>query len=278
MNLEQTQQAWERHAEGYDKALTATDMQAANEALRMAGVSAGARLLDIAAGGGALSIPAARLGADVLAVDYSRAMVDLLSRKANAMRLTNLRARVMDGMALEIDDASFDVACSELGIMLFPDRAKGLREMARVVAPGGRGVMVVLGPPQRVEAVWLFFQAMQQALPGFTPPRDSPLFCLQDLDRLTREMEEAGFRDVQVATFDSRLDVESGDHLWETIVAGVPAIQGLLRSVPPEGQRAVRQALADRVSARSGGAGPVSLSIRFNIAVATRPAGPLPRA
>jgi ubiquinone/menaquinone biosynthesis C-methylase UbiE len=272
VKLEQTQQAWERHAEGYDKALTATDMLAAQEALRMAGVSAGARLLDIAAGPGALSIPAARLGADVLAVDYSHAMVELLSGKAKALGLTNLRTRLMDGMALELDDASFDVACSELGIMLFPDRAKGLREMARVVAPGGRGVMVALGPPQRVEAVWLFFQAMQQELRGFVPLRDSPLFCLQDLDDLAREMEQAGFRDVRVAPFDSRLDVESGDHLWEAIMAGAPAIQGLMRTVPDEGRHAVRRALVDLVGARSGGAGTVPLRMRFNIGVGTKPA------
>jgi ubiquinone/menaquinone biosynthesis C-methylase UbiE len=39
-----------------------------------------------------------------------------------------LEARVMDGTALELDDATFDVACSQFGIMLFPDRHKGLLE------------------------------------------------------------------------------------------------------------------------------------------------------
>lgn len=270
VNLEQTRQAWEIHAEGYDRALTATDMRAAEEALRMAGVAPGMRLLDIAAGPGAMSLPAARLGADVLAVDFSNAMVDLLGRKARALALSNLRTRVMDGMALELEDASFDVACSELGIMLFPDRAKGLSEMARVVAPGGKGVMVVLGPPEHVEAIGLFFQAMAKTLPDFTPPQDSPLFCLQDPDRLREEMEQAGFRDVRVEPFDSRLEVESGDHLWETIMAGAPAIQGIMRTIPEERQRAVRQALVDLVGARSNDQKP-SLRMRFNIGVGTKP-------
>ncbi len=270
-NLEQTREAWDAHAEGYDQALTATDMRAAEEALRMAGVAPGMRLLDIAAGPGAVSIPAARLGADVLAVDYSPAMVDLLARKAKAEGLTNLRTRVMDGMALELDDGTFDVACSALGIMLFPDRAKGLREMARVLVPGGRGVMIALGPRRQVEALWFFVQAMVKALPGFTPPPDSPLFCLEDLRRLEQEMEEAGFQDVRVDAFDSRLDVASGDHLWETIMAGAPAIHGLMQAASEEGRAAVRRALVDIVGSRSGGAGSVPLRMTFNIAVGTRP-------
>ncbi len=191
-NLEQTRQAWEECAETYDRALTDADMRAAERALRLSNVGPGLRLLDIAAGPGALSIPAARLGADVLAIDYSRAMVELLHRKAAALHLSNLRTQLMDGTALALDDESVDIACSELGVMLFPDRAKGLGEMARVVKPGGKGVMVVLDPPRQVPAVSLVFEAMQKAMPGFTAPVNSPLFCLQDPDVLKREMQQAG--------------------------------------------------------------------------------------
>jgi hypothetical protein len=50
MHLEQIRLAWEEHADGYDRALTATDMRAAEVALQMAGVTAGTRLLDVASG------------------------------------------------------------------------------------------------------------------------------------------------------------------------------------------------------------------------------------
>jgi len=54
----------------------------AREALRLADVRSGMTLRDVAAGGGALSIPAAELGADVLATDLSSGMLDLLRRRA----------------------------------------------------------------------------------------------------------------------------------------------------------------------------------------------------
>ncbi len=268
-NLEQTRQAWDECAEAYDRALTATDARAAEAALRLAGVHAGMRLLDIAAGPGALSIPAARLGAHVLAIDYSRRMIELLEHKARRLGLPNLIAQQMDGTALELEDGSVDVACSELGIMLFPDRARGLREMARVVRPGGRGVMVVLGPPQRVQPIATFMEAATQAVPGFSPPTDSPLFCLQDPIALRREMEASGFHDVEVMPFEDRMDVESPAALWDSITAGAPAVAGLLGRLSEEARLAVRRRLLDLIHSRFGG-GAVSLPMAFNIAVGLR--------
>ena len=77
------------------------------------------------------------MGAKVLAVDFSTAMVELLSQKTQRLGLTNLQSRVMDGTALDLEDASFDVVGSQFGVMLFPDRAAGLSEMARATRPGG---------------------------------------------------------------------------------------------------------------------------------------------
>jgi hypothetical protein len=70
--------------------------------------------------------------------------------------------------------------------------------------------MVALGPPDGVPAISLFFDAMARTLPDVAPPRNSPLFCLQDLDALQREMQDAGFHHVEVAPFASRLEVRSG--------------------------------------------------------------------
>jgi ubiquinone/menaquinone biosynthesis C-methylase UbiE len=51
----------------------------------------------------------------------------------------------MDGHALDLDDGSFDRVGSQFGVMLFPDMPKGIREMARVVNPGGRVLLNVYG-------------------------------------------------------------------------------------------------------------------------------------
>lgn len=269
-SLEQTREAWEDSADAYDRLLTATDTQAAEEALRRAGVESGARLLDIAAGGGALSVPAARLGADVLAVDFSRAMAELLRRRAETRGLSNLEVRVMDGTALDLPDASFDVAGSVLGIMLFPDRARGLAEMARVLREGGKGLMVTLGPPPEVEPFGLFLGALREAVPGFEPPRASPLFCLADPGVLRDEMEQAGFSSVEAGPFAASMAVESPGSLWGPLVAGAPAAEGILRSLPEDRVRAAREAYEAKLRERAGGDGPFTLTLTFNIGIGER--------
>lgn len=268
-NLEQMRDAWDRYAEAYDNAITAFGMRIAEDALRFTGVGRDMRLLDVAAGGGALSIPAARLGADVLATDFSSAMVERIRQTAQREGLSNLEARVMDGTALELEDNSFDVACSQFGIMLFPDRSKGLSELARVTRPGGKGVMVVFGSPQRVLFFSMFIQALRTAVPDFTPPQNSPLFSLQNPDNLRSEMEEASFREVQVETMSQSLDVQSADQLWTTMQSSAPAIAGLLGQFTEEQRTATRKSL-DQLLNTQFGDGPYKLGVEVHVGVGVK--------
>src|SRR5512144_81253 len=74
---EDTRPAWDEIAPGYDRTNTPTQMWLGNEGLRRTRLRASMRFLDVAAGSGALSIPAARLGAKVLATDQSAVMLEL---------------------------------------------------------------------------------------------------------------------------------------------------------------------------------------------------------
>ena len=187
---EQTRAAWDKIAPGYDEFVTATHIDLGNEGLRRAELRPGMRFLDVAAGSGALSIPAARLGAQVLATDQSPVMLERLSARARDEGL-DVETRVMDGHALELDDDSFDMAGSQFGVMLFPDMPKGIREMARVVRPGGRVLMNVFGDPHEVEFFGFFVRAIQSVRPDFEgPPMDPPPlpFQLQDPERLRQRV------------------------------------------------------------------------------------------
>ncbi|MGH7230106.1 MAG: class I SAM-dependent methyltransferase [Nitrospiraceae bacterium] len=199
---EQTRAAWDKIATGYDRTNTPTQMWLANEGLRRAGVRSGMRFLDVAAGSGALSIPAARLGAQVLSTDMSPAMLKLLTARARKEGLS-IETRVMDGHALELDDNTFDVSGSQFGVMLFPDMPRGISEMARVTKPGGRVLMNVYGDPHKIEFFGFFVHAIQAVVPGFTgPPMDPPPlpFQLQDPEKLRQELAKAGLKDIRVET------------------------------------------------------------------------------
>src|SRR5262249_3609262 len=158
--------------------------------LRRADLRPGMRLLDVAAGSGAVSLSAARLGANVTSVDIFPVMIERLKARAreDGMRL---EARVMDGHSLEFDDDTFDMGASEFGVMLFPALPRGLREMVRVTKPGRRVVVVALGSPAKIEFFNFFIRAIQAAVPGFTGPPMEPLplpFQVQDPEKLRREM------------------------------------------------------------------------------------------
>lgn len=269
--LEQQREAWDEFATAYDGAVTPMSMMAAEAALSIAGVRSGDRLLDVAAGPGALSLPAARLGAHVLAVDFSPQMVDLLDGRARNEGLANLEARVMDGTALELESSVFDVACSQLGIMLFPDRAAGLRELARVTRAGGTGVMSVFGPPDRVPGLATFFQAAAKSLPGVSapPPRESPLFCLSDPQDLIAEMTEAGFAEVHVEQIETEMRVESAHELWAKMLGAAPAVAGLLGNASEAERAAIRHEVASAFRARFGD-GPADVPFAFNVGVGMR--------
>ena len=155
--------------------MTPTHFWIGNEAATRAGLGPGQRFLDVAAGSGALSIPAARLGASVVATDISRTMLERLAARAADEGLTGIETRVMDGHELDFADDTFDVVGSQFGVMLFPDLPRGLREMARVTKPGGRVLLVVYGPPTRIDFIAFFLGAIQAVVPGFEGlPSDPP--------------------------------------------------------------------------------------------------------
>jgi SAM-dependent methyltransferase len=114
--------------------------------LDMAGVQAGSRVLDVAAGTGESTLMAARrVGpkGHVLAADVSAAMLDVAAEAARKESLTTVDTRVMNAENLELDADSFDAVICRMALMLFPNPAKALSEMHRVVKPEGKVAVTV---------------------------------------------------------------------------------------------------------------------------------------
>jgi ubiquinone/menaquinone biosynthesis C-methylase UbiE len=271
----ETRTAWDRIAPGYDKTNTPTQMRLGNEGLSRVGLRSGMRFVDVAAGSGALSIPAARIGAQVIATDQSSVMLDLLDRRARKEGLA-VETRVMDGHALELDDGSFDMAGSQFGVMLFPDMPKGIREMARVVKPGGRALTIVYGDPQKVEFFGFFVNAIQSVRPKFTgPPMDPPPlpFQLQDPERLRKELAAAGLKNIKVETITETTEFQSGGDLWEWVIWSNPIAEAVLEelSLTDSERTVIQQTLEMLVRKRAGENGSALLSNPINIGIGTKP-------
>jgi demethylmenaquinone methyltransferase/2-methoxy-6-polyprenyl-1,4-benzoquinol methylase len=113
----------------------------------MAALSPGGRVLDVATGTGDLAIELSRRigpGGEVTGSDFSERMLALARQKAPELRFEHGNA-----LSLPYDDDSFDAATVGFGARNFSDLPQGLREMARVVRPGGRVVILEITTPER---------------------------------------------------------------------------------------------------------------------------------
>src|SRR5919108_1221997 len=265
-------EAWDAIAEGYDRYVAPQEVDLANEALRLAGLEPGDRFLDVAAGPGGLSLPAARLGADVLATDWSPAMIERFEARAREEGLTP-EGRVMDCHALDLPDDSFDVTGSQFGVMLVPDQPRALREMARVTKPGGRVLVIAYGYPAELDFLQIFIGALKAVHPDFPGLPDDPPpleFQVADPDVLRRRLTDAGLKDVRVERTAERPAFASGQEMWDWVLCGNP-IPGMLVADLTEEQRArLRQVLDGMLRERAGTNGHAVLTNAVNIGIGTK--------
>ncbi len=266
-------EAWDAIAEGYDVYVAPQEVELASEAVRLVGLNAGERFLDVAAGTGGLSLPAARLGALVLATDWSPAMIDRFQARVRAEGLSGAEGRVMDCHALDIPDDSFDVTASQFGVMLVPDQPRALREMVRVTKPGGRVLVTAYRSPAELEFLGFFISALSVLEPEFPGVPDDPPpleFQLADPEVLRQRLTDAGLKNVRVERSAERPTFASGQEMWDWVLYGNP-IAGMLVADLSEEQRArLRQVLDGMLRERLGSNGRAVLSNPVNIGIGTK--------
>ena len=198
-----TRDQWQTAAEAWDRWGPFIDqwLGAATEAmLEMAGVHAGSRVLDVAAGAGGQTLAAARCVGpygQVLATDISSNILDFAARNAHAAGLTNVETRVLDGETLDVEPAAFDAVISRVGLIYFPDQQKALAGMRRALKPGGRVAAIVYTTAEQnaffSHPVSIIRRRAQ--LPPPLPGQPGP-FSLGAPGVLEEAYRQAGFRDI----------------------------------------------------------------------------------
>lgn len=229
------------------------------------------KALEVASGTGALTVALAPKVKSLLATDFAPGMLEVLRARMQALGTQNIEFELMNGQALDLTDASFDRAACCFGLMLFPDRGKGFSELRRVLRPGGRAAVTGWATPDRFEAFALFLGAMKRAFPDLPPPSTPPaVFSLADPSTFKKEMEAAGFRDVEVEFVSQELELESADALWTIFSSGAPPVKILLERVGAEGEAKLREALRSNVQERFG-EGPIRFTNVATLGVGVAP-------
>ena len=127
-----------------------------------AGIGSGMRVLDVAAGTGNASIPAAQAGADVTASDLTPELLDAGRARAEAAGV-ELDWAVADAENLPFDDESYDVVMSSIGVMFAPHHQEAADELVRVCRPGGTIGLMSWTPEGMIGALF-------RAIGPFAPP------------------------------------------------------------------------------------------------------------
>ena len=169
---------------------------------RLAAASAvrpGDRVLDAACGTGDLALAARQAGGEVTGLDFSERMLEHARRKSDAIEWVR-----GDVLALPFEDAAFDAATIGFGIRNVNDLDAGLRELARVVRPGGRLAVLEITRPRGVLRPFfrLWFDVLiplaGKALPGGVAYSYLPASVRRfpGPDDLAEALRRAGFADV----------------------------------------------------------------------------------
>ncbi len=201
--------AWYRWSDTLHKWLgPATDKM-----LELAEISQGHKVLDIAAGAGEQTISAAKkVGPTgyVLATDISSNILEFAKKMAAQNGLTNVETRVMDGENLELPGESFDAVISRVGLIYFPDQQKALKEMLRVLKPGGKIAAVVYSTPDKNKFFSIPVSVIRNRakLPPPLPGQPGP-FSLGSEGVIEKAFIQAGFINVHSELVDSPLMLNS---------------------------------------------------------------------
>lgn len=243
-------------------------LQAPTEAMcRMAGVGAGARVLDVAAGAGDQTLFAAeQVGPQghVLATDLSPAIVALARGNAQRAGFAHVEARVADGEDLGVAEASFDAAICRLGLMFFADPLRGLREMRRALRPGSGLCTMVFSRPERNPCLTILMStALRHAgLPARDPFLPGGLLSLGRPGHIDTLFRSAGFHDVATTALDAVFRLPSVDHYLAFVRASASPIVQLLSQLDAAAAEAAWSDMRERLrvfTTPDGWAGPNEL-------------------
>jgi ubiquinone/menaquinone biosynthesis C-methylase UbiE len=196
---------WERAASGWGRradGMRDVSMPVSTWMIEHVSLQPGHRVLELAAGPGDTGFLAAELirpGGVLLTSDASEAMLDVARERAPRLGLDNVEFQRLELEWIDLPIASVDAVLCRWAIMLSVDPEAGLREIRRVLRPGGRVALAVWDSPKHNP--WATIPTRALVTLGHSEPPDPTapgMFALADPGRLKDLVEAAGFVDVIV--------------------------------------------------------------------------------
>jgi ubiquinone/menaquinone biosynthesis C-methylase UbiE len=212
---------WDLAAHDYEMLWQAQLADAQTALLAAAALAPGEQVLDVACGTGLVTFDAARAvgpSGRVLGIDLSGGMIGAAQRQAASRSAADVGFARMDAEALDLPDASVDVALCALGLMYMPTPQLALREMRRVLRPGGRLALSVWG--ERSRCGWsVVFDIVAAEVASEVCPL---FFRLGAHEALAGLCEETGFGAIAQRRIPTTLHYADADQACDAAFVGGP--------------------------------------------------------
>jgi ubiquinone/menaquinone biosynthesis C-methylase UbiE len=198
--------------------------------------------------------------------DLNDPMVDYARRQVGEDARVSWRQA--DAMELPFDDGEFDAVVCQFGIMFFPDKARGMREIHRVLAAGGNLLLSVWDSLDRNPPGAIIHTALAEIFPEEPPDFYTVPFSMCDVNALRALAAAAGFRNVKIETLTLEGRSPSAGVAATGLVGGNPVINAI-RERAPELVSTVEARTAERLAARFG-TGELKVPLRAHVLTASK--------
>lgn len=242
---------WDKAATYYENAWQQQLKPAHDALLALAKIGAGEKIIDVACGTGLITFRAMEATGEngiVLGTDLSDKMVEMSTKTATENNLHNIKFERMDAEELKRPDGEFDVALCALGLMYVPSPINALKEMHRVLKPGGRCLAAVWG--KRISCGWAdIFEIVDKRVSSEVCPM---FFNLGNEAVLEKNFETADFSKIHIERICTVLQYHSADEACAAAFEGGPVALAYFKFTPDVQKEACEEYLASIEQYRNG--------------------------
>ena len=233
----------------------------------------GHTVLELAAGPGDTGLLAAELvqpGGKVILTDAAEAMVEVAQRRAEQLGVRNAEARQMEAEWIDLETASVDAVLCRWGYMLLADPGTALGETRRVLRSGGR--MALAAWTGGEDNPWMTSITDTLVELGFAEPAPADVpgpMSWAEPGAIERQLEDAGFEDIEVEAVDFTFAFESTDAHFEHQTDMSTRIGKAVEGLSPADHYRLREAIDSKLETYANADGSLSLPARTWVAAAS---------
>jgi len=250
--LEQQRKTWNQFSSGWEKwdELLMTLMRPVSDRLiDILQLKGNEHVLDVASGTGepGLTFSASLPEGRVTGSDLSEKMIKIANEHAKQRGIANYQSEVCDASNMPFENNFFDHIICRFGIMFFPDIKGSLREMVRVLKPGGKLAVAVWGSPELNPFITIMAMTVIEKLKLPKPPPDTPgIFRFAQPGLTSQLITDAGLDSVTESNISGEAIYDSVENYWEVTSDVAGPIMQALNSAPKEVFEDVKQTVLSK--------------------------------